>query len=228
MRFWNLAVASKRRLPSNVPVDMRSVLLCGWVCVGCVCVWVCMCLCVGVYVYVCMCGWVCVMRYGVFVSLACVVILLFFFILVLRQYSNGHIDGWKGGCEWFQSGFFLYLVCFFLLLWFLFRFSFFFCFCVFVHTTEGGVCRRPSLPAEGMCCKSNTGVKSIFAARLSPTSIIIDPSIQFEQCVCKCVCIFQVLINVRNNRKLLGRIKAFDRHCNMVSCVFEKHYFTFL
>eukprot|EP00301_Raphidiophrys_heterophryoidea_P015547 c24239_g1_i1.p1 GENE.c24239_g1_i1~~c24239_g1_i1.p1 ORF type:complete len:106 (+),score=31.76 c24239_g1_i1:42-359(+) len=26
----------------------------------------------------------------------------------------------------------------------------------------------------------------------------------------------QVLINVRNNRKLLGRIKAFDRHCNMV------------
>merc|ERR1712147_599409 len=26
----------------------------------------------------------------------------------------------------------------------------------------------------------------------------------------------QVLINVRNNKKLLGRIKAFDRHCNMV------------
>jgi len=26
----------------------------------------------------------------------------------------------------------------------------------------------------------------------------------------------QVLINVRNNRKLLGRVKAFDRHCNMV------------
>eukprot|EP00298_Acanthocystis_sp_HF-20_P003610 c13961_g1_i1.p1 GENE.c13961_g1_i1~~c13961_g1_i1.p1 ORF type:complete len:104 (+),score=37.14 c13961_g1_i1:67-378(+) len=26
----------------------------------------------------------------------------------------------------------------------------------------------------------------------------------------------QVLINVRNNHKLLGRIKAFDRHCNMV------------
>ncbi|KAI3943012.1 hypothetical protein MKX01_024935 [Papaver californicum] len=26
----------------------------------------------------------------------------------------------------------------------------------------------------------------------------------------------QVLINCRNNRKLLGRVGAFDRHCNMV------------
>lgn len=26
----------------------------------------------------------------------------------------------------------------------------------------------------------------------------------------------QVLINLRNNHKLLGRVKAFDRHCNMV------------
>ena len=26
----------------------------------------------------------------------------------------------------------------------------------------------------------------------------------------------QVLINFRNNRKLLARVKAFDRHCNMV------------
>jgi small nuclear ribonucleoprotein D2 len=26
----------------------------------------------------------------------------------------------------------------------------------------------------------------------------------------------QVLINARNNKKLLGRVKAFDRHCNMV------------
>eukprot|EP00775_Hariotina_reticulata_P011134 gene11134-11287_t len=25
-----------------------------------------------------------------------------------------------------------------------------------------------------------------------------------------------VLINCRNNHKLLGRVKAFDRHCNMV------------
>uniref|UniRef100_A0A2K5PS11 Small nuclear ribonucleoprotein Sm D2 n=1 Tax=Cebus imitator TaxID=2715852 RepID=A0A2K5PS11_CEBIM len=25
-----------------------------------------------------------------------------------------------------------------------------------------------------------------------------------------------VLINCRNNKKLLGRVKAFDRHCNMV------------
>lgn len=26
----------------------------------------------------------------------------------------------------------------------------------------------------------------------------------------------QVLISVRNNHKLLARVKAFDRHCNMV------------
>eukprot|EP01094_Clydonella_sp_ATCC50884_P010390 TRINITY_DN2000_c0_g1_i1.p1 TRINITY_DN2000_c0_g1~~TRINITY_DN2000_c0_g1_i1.p1 ORF type:complete len:122 (+),score=38.96 TRINITY_DN2000_c0_g1_i1:82-447(+) len=26
----------------------------------------------------------------------------------------------------------------------------------------------------------------------------------------------QILIMVRNNRKLFGRVKAFDRHCNMV------------
>ena len=26
----------------------------------------------------------------------------------------------------------------------------------------------------------------------------------------------KVLINCRNNRRLLGRVKAFDRHCNMV------------
>ncbi|CAA0832016.1 Small nuclear ribonucleoprotein family protein [Striga hermonthica] len=26
----------------------------------------------------------------------------------------------------------------------------------------------------------------------------------------------QVLINCRNNRKLLGHVRAFDRHCNMV------------
>ena len=26
----------------------------------------------------------------------------------------------------------------------------------------------------------------------------------------------QVLINLRNNHKLLGRVRAFDRHCNMV------------
>jgi len=26
----------------------------------------------------------------------------------------------------------------------------------------------------------------------------------------------QVLINLRNNHKLLARVKAFDRHCNMI------------
>ena len=28
--------------------------------------------------------------------------------------------------------------------------------------------------------------------------------------------LMQVLINCRNNKKLLGRVRAFDRHCNMV------------
>ena len=31
-----------------------------------------------------------------------------------------------------------------------------------------------------------------------------------------------MLINVRNNKKLLGRIKAFDRHCNMVSALTDR------
>ncbi|KAF7459224.1 small nuclear ribonucleoprotein [Cryptosporidium felis] len=26
----------------------------------------------------------------------------------------------------------------------------------------------------------------------------------------------QILINCRNNRKILGRVKAFDRHCNLL------------
>ncbi|TXG63423.1 hypothetical protein EZV62_010417 [Acer yangbiense] len=30
------------------------------------------------------------------------------------------------------------------------------------------------------------------------------------------VTVLQVLINCRNNKKLLGRVRAFDRHCNMV------------
>jgi small nuclear ribonucleoprotein (snRNP)-like protein len=28
--------------------------------------------------------------------------------------------------------------------------------------------------------------------------------------------LIKVLINCRNNKKLLGRVRAFDRHCNMV------------
>ena len=28
--------------------------------------------------------------------------------------------------------------------------------------------------------------------------------------------VWQVLISCRNNRKLMGRVKAFDRHCNMI------------
>lgn len=31
-----------------------------------------------------------------------------------------------------------------------------------------------------------------------------------------CLLLIKVLINCRNNKKLLGRVRAFDRHCNMV------------
>ncbi|CAK9209361.1 unnamed protein product [Sphagnum troendelagicum] len=35
--------------------------------------------------------------------------------------------------------------------------------------------------------------------------------------LCACLCVlYRVLINCRNNKKLLGRVKAFDPHCNMV------------
>lgn len=40
-------------------------------------------------------------------------------------------------------------------------------------------------------------------------------------CFLGCAC-EQVLINLRNNRKLLARVKAFDRHCNMVLYVSTK------
>lgn len=39
------------------------------------------------------------------------------------------------------------------------------------------------------------------------------PLARLKECVANQT---QVLINARNNRKILGRIKAFDRHCNMV------------
>jgi len=48
---------------------------------------------------------------------------------------------------------------------------------------------------------------------------LIVPCVLLDRC-----CVFdawfykhmQVLINCRNNKKLLGRVRAFDRHCNMV------------
>ena len=41
---------------------------------------------------------------------------------------------------------------------------------------------------------------------------------QLGHCICGTTdfSIMQVLISCRNNRKLLGRVKAFDRHCNMI------------
>ncbi|CAK9265090.1 unnamed protein product [Sphagnum jensenii] len=45
---------------------------------------------------------------------------------------------------------------------------------------------------------------------LQRRSSLLGPS-QYSQCEST-----QVLINCQNNKKLLGHVKAFDRHCNMV------------
>ena len=37
----------------------------------------------------------------------------------------------------------------------------------------------------------------------------------------------QVLINCRNNRKILARVKAYDRHCNMVHFLMQNAKFRF-
>ena len=48
----------------------------------------------------------------------------------------------------------------------------------------------------------SNNLETIFSRLTSSISLLAHPS--------------QVLIACRNNRKLLGRVKAFDRHCNMV------------
>ena len=61
--------------------------------------------------------------------------------------------------------------------------------------------------------KNNTQVSvSTLKCRLALLAILIlltncCPTLPFR---------IQVLINCRNNKKLLARVKAFDRHCNMV------------
>ena len=46
--------------------------------------------------------------------------------------------------------------------------------------------------------------------------ILITTDSRIIHCGCELSLNMQVLINCRNNKKLLGRVKAFDRHCNMV------------
>ena len=46
--------------------------------------------------------------------------------------------------------------------------------------------------------------------------ILITNDLRIIHCCCELYLKMQVLINCRNNKKLLGRVKAFDRHCNMV------------
>ncbi|KAH8935877.1 hypothetical protein BDL97_17G053500 [Sphagnum fallax] len=46
---------------------------------------------------------------------------------------------------------------------------------------------------------------------LSVLTMTVKPGL----CACLCV-LYRVLINCWNNKKLLGRVKGFDPHCNMV------------
>ena len=47
-------------------------------------------------------------------------------------------------------------------------------------------------------------------------AILISNDSRIIHCCHELYLKMQVLINCRNNKKLLGRVKAFDRHCNMV------------
>lgn len=61
-----------------------------------------------------------------------------------------------------------------------------------------------------------TSVKTNSQVRRSKS--VFDPACYSRRRTC-CRALspcLQVLINCRNNHKLLGRVKAFDRHCNMI------------
>ena len=48
-----------------------------------------------------------------------------------------------------------------------------------------------------------------------PLVITLNSSTLAPSCSCSLMQRSQVLINCRNNHKLIARVKAFDRHCNM-------------
>jgi small nuclear ribonucleoprotein D2 len=48
---------------------------------------------------------------------------------------------------------------------------------------------------------------------VSPDKFEVGPLSLLTECVRDNT---QVLVSCRNNRKLLGRVRAFDRHCNLV------------
>jgi small nuclear ribonucleoprotein (snRNP)-like protein len=57
--------------------------------------------------------------------------------------------------------------------------------------------------------KANSQVRTVSAAQFDLSRVAWRLTV-FR------LCSFKVLINCRNNHKLLGRVKAFDRHCNMI------------
>ncbi len=63
------------------------------------------------------------------------------------------------------------------------------------------------------CSRASAGVKDEKDAKTEEEEFNTGPLSVLTQSVKSNT---QILINCRNNKKLLGRVKAFDRHCNMV------------
>ncbi|KAL1503701.1 hypothetical protein AB1Y20_012174 [Prymnesium parvum] len=64
-----------------------------------------------------------------------------------------------------------------------------------------------------MTSRAHTAAKDVDKAKTEEEEFATGPLSVLKQSVQMNT---QVLINCRNNKKLLARVKAFDRHCNMV------------
>lgn len=80
---------------------------------------------------------------------------------------------------------------------------------------EGCVGSHHRLMLDDLSCVRLHGCRVTLSTRRHPASDrVLNP---YEYVCLLCVgALLQVLINCRNNHKLLGRVKAFDRHCNMI------------
>ena len=88
----------------------------------------------------------------------------------------------------------------------------------------GGVCGRGGGEGAKYRQGSNKSNNCLFYRLLSPLLPLVFPSLGPDSFTSGPLSLLysavksntQILINVRNNHKLLCRVKAFDRHCNMV------------
>lgn len=71
----------------------------------------------------------------------------------------------------------------------------------------------PSTRLHEPSCALLHGCRVCLSARVNLAS---DRVLHQYACLLYGGALLQVLINCRNNHKLLGRVKAFDRHCNMI------------